>query len=134
MRDKFNYFVNVRKYQPALNALMTFAYAGYGRQTETMTDQQVIAAIMAHLRDIYGNAIPEPVTMLRTKWQTNEFTLGAYSYTAVDTRMSHFDDLAESVSDRLFFAGEHTHIDYFSTAHGAWLSGLREAGKIMDLP
>lgn len=134
VRDKFNYFVNVRKYQPALNALMTFAYAGYGRQTETMTDQQVIAAIMAHLRDIYGNAIPEPVTMLRTKWQTNEFTLGAYSYTAVDTRMSHFDDLAESVGDRLFFAGEHTHIDYFSTAHGAWLSGLREAGKIMDLP
>lgn len=133
VRDKFNYFVNVRKYQPTVNALMTFAYADYARQTETMTDTQVVADIMAHLRDMYGTGIPEPVTMLRTKWQNNEFTFGSYSYTAIDTEMTHFDDLAESIDNRLFFAGEHTHADYFSTAHGAWLSGIREAEKIIDL-
>jgi monoamine oxidase len=59
--------------------------------------------------------------------------LGAYSYTAVGTEMRHFDDLAESVNDKLFFAGEHTEVDYFSTVHGAYLSGLREADKITDL-
>ncbi|OIN56569.1 flavin monoamine oxidase family protein [Arsenicibacter rosenii] len=133
VRDKFNYFVNVRKYQPTVNALMTFAYADYARQTETMTDTQVVTEIMAHLRDIYGTGIPEPATLLRTKWQNNEFTFGAYSYTAINTEMTHFDDLAEAIDNRLFFAGEHTHIDYFSTAHGAWLSGIREAGKIIDL-
>jgi monoamine oxidase len=37
-KDKFNYFVNVKKYQPTTNALMTFAYADYARQTESMTD------------------------------------------------------------------------------------------------
>jgi monoamine oxidase len=71
--------------------------------------------------------------MLRTKWQTNENSFGAYSYTAVGTEMKHFDDLAEDVGKKLFFAGEHTHIDYFSTAHGAYLSGIREADKITDL-
>lgn len=133
IRDKFNYFVNVKKMHPSVNALMTFAYAQYARQTESMTNAQIISEIMAHLKDIYGTSIPNPTNLLRTKWQTNENTFGAYSYTAVGTEMRHFDDLAEEVNDKLFFAGEHTEIDYFSTVHGAYLSGIREADKIMAL-
>lgn len=132
-RDKFNYFVNVKKFHPAVNALMTFAYAEYARSTESMTDEQVKTEIMSHLRAMYGNGIPEPTHLLRTKWNTNPYTYGAYSYTAVGTEMRHFDDLAEEVNDRLFFAGEHTEVDYFSTVHGAYLSGQREAQKIIDL-
>ena len=132
-KDKFNYFVNVKKFNPSVNALMTFAYADYARQTESMTDAQIISEIMVHLKDIYGNNIPNPTNLLRTKWQTNENSFGAYSYTAVGTEMQHFDDLAEEINDKLFFAGEHTEIDYFSTAHGAYLSGIREADKIIAL-
>lgn len=132
-RDKFNYFVNVKKFHPTVNALMTFAYADYGRQTESMSDSQIIDEIMLHLRDIYGSTIPNPTHLLRTKWHTNENSFGAYSYTAVDTEMQHFDDLAEEVNDKLFFAGEHTNVDYYSTVHGAYLSGIREANKIIDL-
>lgn len=133
IRDKFNYFVNVKKFHPNVNALMTFAYADYTRQTETMSDAEIISEIMAHLKDIYGNSIPNPTKMLRTKWQTNENSFGAYSYTAVGSEMKHFDDLAEEISDKVFFAGEHTNADYFSTVHGAYLSGLREADKIIAL-
>lgn len=133
IKDKFNYFVNLKKVNPAANALMTFAYANYARQTEAMTDAQVIDEIMSHLKDIYGNKIPNPTNMLRTKWQSNENSFGAYSYTAVGTEMKHFDDLAEEIDNKVFFAGEHTEIDYFSTAHGAYLSGIREAEKIIDL-
>jgi monoamine oxidase len=132
-RDKFNYFVNVNKFHPSVNGLMTFAYSNYARQTEAMTDAQIIDEIMLHLKDIYGNSIPNPTNMLRTKWQTNENSYGAYSFTQVGTEMRHFDDLAEEVNDRLFFAGEHTEADYFSTAHGAYLSGIREADKIISL-
>jgi monoamine oxidase len=133
VKDKFNYFVNVKKFHPSVNALMTFAYAEYARQTETMTDAQIINEIMVHLKDMYGNNIPNPTRLLRTKWQSNENTFGSYSYTAIETVLQHFDDLAEEVNDKVFFAGEHTEADYFSTAHGAYLSGLREAQKIMDL-
>lgn len=132
-KDKFNYFVNLKKLNPSVNALMTFAYADYARKTEIMTDAQVIDEIMSHLKDIYGNKIPNPTNMLRTKWQSNENSFGAYSYTAVGTEMQHFDDLAEEIDNKVFFAGEHTEIDYFSTAHGAYLSGIREADKIIDL-
>lgn len=132
-KDKFNYFINVKKFHPSVNALMTFAYADYARQTETMTDAAIIDEIMAHLRDIYGSNIPNPTNMLRTKWSTNENAYGSYSFTAVETEMRHFEDLAEAINDKLFFAGEHTEVDYFSTAHGAYLSGIREADKIIDL-
>lgn len=131
--DKFNYFVNVKKFHPSVNALMTFAYADYARQTENMSDAEVTNEIMAHLRDMYGSNIPDPSHLLRTRWDSNENSFGAYSFTAVGTEMRHFEDLAASVSDKLFFAGEHTEVDYFSTAHGAYLSGIREAEKIGDL-
>ncbi len=101
-KDKFNYFVNVKKFHPTLNALMTFAYADYARQTETMTDAQVINEIMLHLKDMYGNNIPNPTNMIRTQWQSNENSFGAYSYTAAGTQMHHFDDLAKAVNNKLF--------------------------------
>lgn len=132
-RDKFNYFVNVKKFHPTVNALMTFAYADYARKTETMTDDAIVAEIMSHLKDIYGTSTPEPTHFLRTKWGNNQNTYGAYSFTAVETQMSHFDDLAEEVENKLFFAGEHTEADYFSTVHGAYISGIREANKIINL-
>lgn len=133
IKDKFNYFVNFNKMNPNAKALMTFAYADYARQTESMNDAQVIGEIMSHLKDIYGNSIPHPTNIIRTKWQTNENSFGAYSYTATGTEMQYFNDLAETISNKVFFAGEHTHIDYFSTAHGAYLSGVREADKIIAL-
>lgn len=132
-RDKFNYFVNVKKFHPSVNALMTFAYADYGRLTESMTDSQIIDEIMSHLRNIYGSTIPNPTHLLRTKWDTNENSFGSYSYTAIGTEMQHFDDLAEEINDKVFFGGEHTNADYYSTVHGAYLSGIREANKIIDL-
>ena len=33
---------------------------------------------------------------------------------------------------RVFFAGEHTIRNYPATVHGAFLSGLREAGRVAD--
>lgn len=93
--------MNVNKNNPSVNALITFAYADYARLTAT-TDAQIIDEIMLHLKDIYGNSIPNPTNMLRTKWQTNENSFGAYSYTAAGTEMQHFNDLANEVNNKLF--------------------------------
>lgn len=43
------------------------------------------------------------------------------------------DILARPVNDGLFFAGEHTEKNHFATVHGAFLSGQREAERILAL-
>jgi monoamine oxidase len=51
---------------------------------------------------------------------------GAYSH-ALPGRASARLALAQPLDDRLFFAGEATHVTDFSTAHGAYQSGVRAA-------
>ena len=48
---------------------------------------------------------------------------------------SDYDYLAAPVhqgKSTIYFAGEHTNRHYPSSVHGAYLSGLREAGRIAD--
>jgi monoamine oxidase len=59
-------------------------------------------------------------------WRKDEFARGSYSYALP----GHADDrarLAAPVEDRLFFAGEACSLNFFSTAHGAYETGLAAA-------
>ncbi len=59
-------------------------------------------------------------------------------YVAVGSSGADYDTMAQPVSAHgqcaptLFFAGEHTCRNYPATVHGAYLSGLREAARIVD--
>jgi lysine-specific histone demethylase 1 len=84
-----------------------------------------------------------------TRWKSDPWTRGSYSFVSVDSSGSDYDILAEPIVPsksssstssstepqvpRVFFAGEHTIRNYPATVHGALLSGLREARKIADL-
>ena len=132
-KGKFNYFMNMLKFLPTTNSLMTFAFGNYATVTETMSDAEIISEVMAQLKTIYGNSIPNPTNMLRTKWGQNINTFGAYSFAPNGTTSTDFDTMAKEISNKLFFAGEHTIRDYRGTVHGAYLSGIREADKIIAL-
>jgi monoamine oxidase len=131
-KGKFNYFLNIKKFTPS-NGLMTFAFGDYATVTESMTDNEIINEIMLHLKSIYGNSIPNPSNFLRTKWGQNINSYGAYSYATNGSTSADFDTLSNAVNNKLFFAGEHTERKYRGTVHGAYLSGIREADKIIDL-
>jgi monoamine oxidase len=132
-KGKFNYLMNMSKFLPTTNGLMTFAFGDYATVTETMTDAQIISEVMAQLKTIYGNSIPNPTNMLRTKWGQNINTFGAYSFATNGTTSADFETMATEINNKLFFAGEHTERDYRGTVHGAYLSGIREADKIIAL-
>ena len=132
-KGKFNYFLNIKKFTPS-NGLMTFAFGDYATVTESMADSQIISEIMLHLKGIYGNSIPNPSNFLRTKWGQNINSYGTYSYATNNSTSADFDTLANEVNNKVFFAGEHTEREYRGTVHGAYLSGIREANKIINLP
>ena len=56
---------------------------------------------------------------------------GAYSH-ALPGHAAARGELARPFEQRLFFAGEATHRSDFSTAHGAYDSGLRAAEEAIE--
>uniref|UniRef100_A0A914V4G9 Amine oxidase domain-containing protein n=1 Tax=Plectus sambesii TaxID=2011161 RepID=A0A914V4G9_9BILA len=106
---------------------------------EKMADDIIIKRCMAVLTSIFGNTVPpEPTEAMVTRWRSDPFARGSYSYVATEATGDDYDILAAPVVPtgqdlpRLFFAGEHTLRNYPATVHGALLSGLREAGRIGD--
>ncbi len=65
-------------------------------------------------------------------WQSDPYTLGAYSYAPVGA-VDCSAEMANPVDNTLFFAGEHTDITgHWGTVHGALRSGLRAAQQLLS--
>jgi monoamine oxidase len=113
--------------------LLGFNAADRGREIEAWSDTQIVASAMEVLRKIYGVGIPEPTDYQITRWATDPFSLGSYSYNPVGSlpRMRH--ELAAPLKGSVFFAGEASEESYFGTAHGAYLSGMRVAKEILKV-
>jgi monoamine oxidase len=101
-----------------------------GRFAEAL-EREGFAAMVAHATDeLVGLLGADVRTRLRplaaSFWRRDEFACGSYSYALP----GHADDrarLAEPVEDRLFFAGEACSLNFFSTAHGAYETGIAAA-------
>ena len=83
------------------------------------------------LARLLGNEVRKRMAPLAaTAWQLDPWARGSYSFALP----GHADDrkvLASPVDDRLFFAGEACSPNFFSTAHGAWLSGITAAEEAL---
>ena len=64
-------------------------------------------------------------------WQAEPYSLGAYTYVAVNG-MDACQRLATPVQQTLFFAGEATEPDLTATVGGAIHSGYRAADEILN--
>ncbi|MFM7888047.1 MAG: flavin monoamine oxidase family protein [Pseudanabaena sp.] len=113
--------------------LLGFNAANQGRAIESWSDRQIVASAMQTLRKIYGDNIPEPIDYQMTRWATDPFSLGSYSYNPVNAVPKMRQELAAPLGMAVFFAGEASNEEYFGTTHGAYLSGLRAAKEILGL-
>jgi monoamine oxidase len=110
--------------------LLGFNAADRGKAIEALSDAQIVASAMETLKTIFGDGIPEPIEAQITRWASDPFSLGSYSYNAVGASPKLRQALAAPLGQALFFAGEASHNAFFATAHGAYLSGLRAARQI----
>ena len=111
--------------------LLGFNAADQGKAIEAWSDQQIVASAMQTLRTIYGANIPEPLDYQITRWASDPFAFGSYSFNSLGSTPKMRDTLAASLNKQIFFAGEATHRNYFGTTHGAYLSGVRAAEEVL---
>ncbi|CAM6116463.1 unnamed protein product [Calypogeia fissa] len=126
-------------------------------QVEKLTDEEIMDGIS---KTLTGFGIPEDrqgafLDVKRSKWGQNPLFRGSYSYVKVGSTGNDIDTLAEPLPRRspaggdgvavgrgknivlkgpplqLLFAGEATHRHCYSTTHGAYFSGLREAERLL---
>jgi monoamine oxidase len=115
--------------QPVLTAYFGGAEA---LAMETKDDEMVINFIVGKLQQIYPRKKIVLKNYLVSRWQQDKFSAGAYTYLPVRANENAIENLA-SPFGALFFAGEATIKDYYSYAHGAYLSGLRAAQEVQLL-
>lgn len=125
-------FLNAAKYT-GKPVLLAFNAGSSARRLEKLPDERVVAEAMAVLRKMYGASVPEPEAWRFTRWASDPYAGGSYSFVAVGASPKDYEALAEPVGERLFFAGEATSREHPATVHGAWLSGEREAQRILKL-
>lgn len=93
-------------------------------------DRRVVDSAMRALR-LHFPAAPEPCDLIRTCWRADRFSLGSYSFPSTGMAAEDYDRLALPLTPRVLFAGEATHREHPATVHGAYLSGIREAERLL---
>ncbi|XP_023218863.1 uncharacterized protein LOC111621045 [Centruroides sculpturatus] len=112
---------------------------------ESLSDEEVAKGCQSVLKTmLLSIEVPLPRKIIRSNWYSDPYSRGSYTYLSVACEPSNIlpIDLAEPVyvSNNSFskqyplilFAGEATHSDYYSTAHGAYSTGIREADRLAN--
>jgi monoamine oxidase len=87
----------------------------------------------AELTGLFGSGVRARLRpLVETNWARDPFALGSYSY-ALPGYANARSRLAAPVDGRLFFAGEACSRHNFTTAHGAYLSGIEAAEEVLAL-
>ena len=134
--------------------LMTMISGKDAVKLERSSDETVAANVTTTLRALYSRVdVLSPIKTKVTRWGSDPYSRGCYTYMAPGCTDQDYLELARPLSGkevvlnggncggvtqtlanasmRLFFAGEHTTESHPSTAHGAYLSGLDAAKRLM---
>jgi hypothetical protein len=126
--------------------LMTLISGCEAVMCEQMDDHELLGEVLATLHTLFeGTDVPEPSAYKITKWGSDEYCRGSYTYLPPGCTDQDFHVLQAPVNGngdsilletsetyRVFFAGEHTTALHPSMAHGALLSGYRAAKEVVS--
>ena len=131
------------------NVLVAWIGGNGAKQMETIESDQSVGNICAQLLRIFLHNVnvSDPSKVIRSKWATNEYFCGAYSCRTLEyqklncdietlsepiIKTKHLNELNKSIDCPLIlFGGEATDQEFYSTTHGAFRSGQREAQRLI---
>jgi monoamine oxidase len=103
----------------------------FAQSLEDAGDGALAAESINEIVSILGNYFRRKLKPLaESRWAHDPFARGSYSH-ALPGHAGDRAVLAAPVDGQLFFAGEATSPEFFSTAHGARDSGVRAAGEVL---
>jgi monoamine oxidase len=110
-----------------------FFGGSFARELEDAGDGAFAAQSIDEIVALLGSDYRRKLKPLaESRWERDPFARGSYSH-ALPGHAGARAVLAAPVDGRLFFAGEATSPNFFSTAHGARDSGERAAREVMEV-
>lgn len=108
-------------------------YGGRGAESLEVAGLDGMAAFaIDELVGLFGSAWRRRLRLLTgSRWKADGYAQGSYSHALPGHAAARATLRHPALDDRLFFAGEATSLSDFSTAHGAYDSGVRAAGEAM---
>jgi len=91
-------------------------------RAELQSDEQTKEEVMAVLRSMFGNAIPDPIDFMYPRWSTEPWAYGSYSNWPPGLSLEGHQNLRANLG-RLWFAGEATSAEYYGFLQGAYFEG-----------
>jgi monoamine oxidase len=111
-----------------------FFGGSFARELEDAGEGAITAQGIDEIASFLGNDIRRKLKPLcESRWGQDPFARGSYSH-ALPGHAGDRAVLAAPVDGRLFFAGEATSPNFFTTAHGARDSGERAAKEVLASP
>ena len=120
----------------------------FARKIEQMADEDIAGLVVEALEGIFpqpeGKAVPFPIGLAHSSWASDRWAGGSWSFfpyppliQAADSSLSDPESSPPTSnlfpSDRVRYASEAVINGYRGTVHGAYLSGFREAQRVVSL-
>jgi monoamine oxidase len=95
-------------------------------------DETSVDAALANLARLTGQTPPRPTNVIVTRWLSDPWARGAYSYNSVYSSNADRKEYARPVGERIYFAGEGTQTTDYGTVQAALRSGVDTARAIFQ--
>ncbi|CAF1193471.1 unnamed protein product [Rotaria sordida] len=112
--------------------LFCFSIGDEANRVETLTNQQAVEEVLNALQEMFPNqTIPMPIDSYVTRWKSDPFSNGSYSYMSQGQTYEDTIYMGEPIAHKILFAGEATSQGFYGYAHGALLSARREVTRLL---
>ncbi|XP_055603802.1 peroxisomal N(1)-acetyl-spermine/spermidine oxidase-like [Uranotaenia lowii] len=139
---KANWFKKIYSFSKVSDTLLLGWISGREAEYMESISHEVVAEKCTEIlrKFLQDPFIPKPKRCVCTSWHAQPYSRGSYTAIAVGASQDDIDNIAQPLyssphqsKPSVLFAGEHTHSNFYSTVHGAYLSG-RTAAQILLTP
>ena len=126
-RGYYPFFLSAKGIPNTLHAHVTEDLA---LKVVAQDEETTVNEIMAILRKIYNESIPNPVDITISQWSVDPLFLGTYEAFGPDVPIDIYDELLTPINGRLYLAGSGLNRSHSGFVHGAYGSGVYVAKQV----